>query len=156
MSKYDGKETFDIETLTRIICCDCGLVHEVSFYVKGEDTFVTFERNDVETEKVRIKRVGGKGKLFCLQLDEAIARDPVRPDNSYKESSQSRKERKSESVVVGTMIKSLLDNAKSRNRGGIRGCPLGAKNGKYRKENTKIIKTPNKRPKRPVHRRAYA
>ncbi len=75
MSKYDGKATFDIETLTRIICCDCGLVHEVSFHVKGEDTFVTFERNDAETEKVRIERLGGKGKLMCQLLDDAIARD---------------------------------------------------------------------------------
>ncbi len=75
MSKYDGKETFDIAELTRIICCDCGLVHEVNFFGKDDDIYVTFERNETETEKTRIKRLGGKGKLMCKLLDDAILRD---------------------------------------------------------------------------------
>jgi hypothetical protein len=123
MSKEHFIVTINEKELRYVGCCDCGLVHEVSYDIFENKVDMHFVRDEGRTEKARIKRAGGKGKLFCLQLDEAIARDPVRPDNSYKESSQSRKERKSESVVVGTMIKSLLDNAKSRNRVGIRGYP---------------------------------
>ena len=68
-------------------CCDCGLVHEVSYDIYENKVVIHFERKEQRTEKARIRRVGSKAKLFCKQLDEAMAREPVRPDISYKENS---------------------------------------------------------------------
>ena len=101
MAKYDGKETFDISCLTRIVCCDCGLVHDVSFYEKDDTIFVTFERNEARTEKTRIERLGGKGKLMCKLLDDAIARENLHPENTNENPAAV----KSEVVSVGEILK---------------------------------------------------
>ncbi len=58
-----------------IECCDCGLVHEVYYDIYENKIVIHFEREEERTEKARIKRAGGKGKLMCQLLDDAIARD---------------------------------------------------------------------------------
>ncbi len=58
-------------------CCDCGLVHEVSYDIYENKVDMHFERKEQRTEKARIERAGGKGKMMCKLLDEAILREPI-------------------------------------------------------------------------------
>lgn len=75
MPKTNEKITIDLSLLKTLECCDCGLVHTISYEEKDGTIFLSFERNEPKTEEARIARVGGKGKLMCLLLDDAIARD---------------------------------------------------------------------------------
>ncbi len=84
MPKNDGTITINIREIQYIECCDCGLVHEVSYEIyEDEKILMTFKRKDERTEKARIKRAGGKGKLFSRLLDEAIVRENLQPVSQY-------------------------------------------------------------------------
>ncbi len=69
--------TVNKEEVQFVECCDCGLVHEVSYDIYENKVEMHFEREDERTEKARIARAGGKGKLMCKLLDEAILREPI-------------------------------------------------------------------------------
>lgn len=76
MPKDKEIESFNIREVGSIECCDCGLVHEVSYDIYDDGTVIMhFSREEEKTEKARIKRAGGKGKLMCQLLDDAILRD---------------------------------------------------------------------------------
>ena len=69
-----GTETFDIRTLKRIICCDCGLVHRVSVDSKvltldTASVSITFTRDDEATNAERHKRPNSASE----RLDESIS-----------------------------------------------------------------------------------
>ena len=80
MPKNKEIESFNIREVRFIECCDCGLVHEVSYDIYEDGTVIMhFSREEERTEKARIKRAGGKSKLYCRQLDEARARENLHP-----------------------------------------------------------------------------
>lgn len=80
MPKNDGSVTLNIREVQYIECCDCGLVHEVSYDIYDDGKILMhFKRMDERTEKARIKRAGGKGKMMCQLLDEAILKDMAKP-----------------------------------------------------------------------------
>jgi len=79
MPKTNEKITIDLSLLKTLECCDCGLVHTISYKEKDGTIFLSFERNEPGTEEARVKRAGGKGKLMCLLLDEAISREKLIP-----------------------------------------------------------------------------
>ncbi len=80
MPKDKEIESFNIREVRFIECCDCGLVHEVSYDIYEDGTVIMhFSREEERTEKVRIKRAGGKGKLMCQLLDDARLRENLVP-----------------------------------------------------------------------------
>ena len=83
MPKYNEKTTIDLSLLKTLECCDCGLVHTISYEEKDETIFLSFERNEPETEQARVKRADGKGKLMCKLLDEARSRENLVPVSEY-------------------------------------------------------------------------
>ncbi len=80
MPKDKEIESFNIREVGSIECCDCGLVHEVSYDIYEDGTVIMhFSREEERTAKARIARAGGKSKLYCRQLDEARARENLHP-----------------------------------------------------------------------------
>ena len=42
------------DVIVRLVCCDCGLVHDVTFSILDTDVLAfKLERNEEETEKIR-------------------------------------------------------------------------------------------------------
>jgi len=101
MPKYKEKITIDLSLLKTLECCDCGLVHTISYEEKDGTIFLSFERNEPETEEARVKRAGGKGKLMCQLLDEATARENLHPENTNENPDAV----KSEVATVGEILK---------------------------------------------------
>ena len=90
--------TVNGEEVQYVECCDCGLVHEVSYDIYENKVDMHFERKDERTEKARIERAGGKSKLYRRQLDEARARENLHPPETPAVV-------KSEFVSVGEILK---------------------------------------------------
>jgi len=78
MPENNNSVTFNIREFQYLECCDCGLVHEVEYEIHDDGIILmTYTRKDERTEKARIKRAGGKGKLMCRLLDEATLKEPI-------------------------------------------------------------------------------
>ncbi len=75
MSKEHFIVTINEKELRYIACCDCGLVHEVSYDIFENKVDMHFVRDDKRTEEKRAEKLGSKSKLMCLLLDEAIQKD---------------------------------------------------------------------------------
>ena len=102
MPKTGDAVTINIREIQYIECCDCGLVHEVEYEIYEDGTILmTFTRVNDRTEKARIERAGGKGKLMCQQLDEATARENLHPENTNENPDAV----KSEVATVGEILK---------------------------------------------------
>jgi len=70
MTESNEKTTFDLSVLRFIECCDCGLVHSISYEIKGTTVLLSFVRAESRTKKAR-----NKEKTMCELLDEAILKD---------------------------------------------------------------------------------
>jgi len=102
MPKNKEIKSFNIREVRFIECCDCGLVHEVSYDIYDDGTVIMhFSREEERTEKARIARAGGKGKLMCQLLEDAIARENLHPENTNENPDAV----KSEVVSVGEILK---------------------------------------------------
>ncbi len=71
--------TINKKELQYVGCCDCGLVHEVSYDIYENSVDMHFVRDDKRTEEKRAEKLGSKSKLMCLLLDEAILRESLIP-----------------------------------------------------------------------------
>lgn len=54
---YDGEwEHFPLKQIHRLMCCDCGLVHEITLVRKEGKIFLRMKRNDKATAAARRKK----------------------------------------------------------------------------------------------------
>ena len=73
------KVTVNNEEVQYVACCDCGLVHEIYFDIYNNSIDVVYTRDEARTKAERIKRAGGKSKLYIKELQEARARENLHP-----------------------------------------------------------------------------
>lgn len=83
MSKEHFIVTINEKELRYIACCDCGLVHEVSYDIFENKVDMHFERDEARTIRARIERKKDKGKKLGELLDEARLRENLIPVSEY-------------------------------------------------------------------------
>ncbi len=83
MTESNEKSTFDLSYLRFLECCDCGLVHTISYEAKDETVLLSFVRNEPRTQKARAQKASNKGKTMCQLLDEARLRENLVPISNY-------------------------------------------------------------------------
>ena len=91
MSKEHFIVTINEKELRYIACCDCGLVHEVSYDIFENKVDMHFVRDEARTIRARIERKKDKGKKLGELLDEALGKEPARPLISYKQNFEEEK-----------------------------------------------------------------
>ncbi len=84
MPKNDYIVTVNGQEVQYVECCDCGLVHEVSYDIYENKVDMHFERNEGRTIFARSERNKNKVKKNpCELLDEAISREKLIPISQY-------------------------------------------------------------------------
>lgn len=72
--------TINKNELRYVICCDCGLCHEVSYDIYKNKVDMHFVRDEARTIRARIERKRKKPERNpCDELDKAIESEALNP-----------------------------------------------------------------------------